>query len=78
MQLEKQLLESEDRAITAEITMNEIESQLEDERKKLEASEQKEKENEDAIRELEKQVKTPFFSQKWLLIYLFPMTRSLI
>lgn len=75
MQLEKQLLESEDRAITAEITMNEIESQLEDERKKLEASEQKEKENEDAIRELEKQVKTPFFSQKWL-IYLFPMTRS--
>lgn len=64
MQLEKQLLESEDRAITAEITMNEIESQLEDERKKLEASEQKEKENEDAIRELEKQVKTPFFSQK--------------
>lgn len=60
MQLEKQLLESEDRAITAEITMNEIESQLEDERKKLEASEQKEKENEDAIKELEKQVKTPF------------------
>lgn len=63
MQLEKQLLESEDRAITAEITMNEIESQLEDERKKLEASEQKEKENEDAIRELEKQVKTPFLAK---------------
>lgn len=63
MQLEKQLLESEDRAITAEITMNEIESQLEDERKKLEASEQKEKENEDAIRELEKQVKIPFLAK---------------
>ena len=43
--------------------MNEIESQLEDERKKLEASEQKEKENEDAIRELEKQVKTPFLAK---------------
>ena len=58
LQLETQLLDSEDRAITAEIAINEIETQLQEEKKRLETREQKEKENEKTITELEKQVKT--------------------
>lgn len=63
LELERQLLDSEDRAITAEIAINEIETQVQEEKKKLEAREKKEKENENTITELEKQVKSiPHYS----------------